>query len=187
MIFILLASALVSLLAMTQLKNLMKYGETTNNFFKAYYLSKAGLELALTEVSTRDVGFEIMEVDSGALVVKDNLHEYGKLYFPYWSRNMNARSNALEVVLGPRENITIPLFVDETKTHPLALDTGVHLQSFDFTNDDINTMSFKISQAPQSPEKPFMVSVFSYSGDFNYSRLVRESATIADIWSEETA
>jgi hypothetical protein len=62
-IFILLGSALIALLAMSQIKNLMRYGATTSNYFKAYYLAKAGLELAITETAIRDAGFQI-EVNS---------------------------------------------------------------------------------------------------------------------------
>ncbi|MDR3168989.1 MAG: hypothetical protein LBU27_04455 [Candidatus Peribacteria bacterium] len=58
-IFILLGSSLIALLAMSQLRNLITYGATTSNYFKAYYLAKAGLELAITETSLRDAGFEV--------------------------------------------------------------------------------------------------------------------------------
>jgi ribulose 1,5-bisphosphate synthetase/thiazole synthase len=44
---------------MSQIKNLMRYGATTSNYFKAYYLAKAGVELAITETAIRDAGFQI--------------------------------------------------------------------------------------------------------------------------------
>jgi len=53
-IFVLLASSLIALLAMSQLQHLMSYGNQTFNFFRAHYLAKAGLELSLTEVYLRD-------------------------------------------------------------------------------------------------------------------------------------
>jgi hypothetical protein len=58
-IFVLLASSLIALLAINQLTNLMSYGNTTFNFFRAHYLAKAGLELAVTEADNRDAGFEM--------------------------------------------------------------------------------------------------------------------------------
>ncbi|MDR0369691.1 MAG: hypothetical protein LBH96_04185 [Candidatus Peribacteria bacterium] len=57
---------------MTQLKNLMTHGNLTYNYFRAHYLSKAGLELALTETYTRGAGFEATTT-TGATIVKSNL------------------------------------------------------------------------------------------------------------------
>jgi hypothetical protein len=58
-IFVLLASALIALLAMHQIQNLMSYGATTYHYFRTHYLAKAGLEIALTETYLRDAGFEM--------------------------------------------------------------------------------------------------------------------------------
>jgi hypothetical protein len=71
-IFVLLASSLIALLTMHQIQNLMSYGATTSNYFRAYYLAKAGLELALTEANIREAGFE-MEVLSGDAIVAENV------------------------------------------------------------------------------------------------------------------
>ena len=49
-ILILLASSVISLLAINQIQHLMNYGSMTFNYFKSYYLSKAWIELSLTEV-----------------------------------------------------------------------------------------------------------------------------------------
>ncbi len=40
-IFVLLTSSLMALLAMSQIQNLMSYGNQTFNFFRAHYLAKA--------------------------------------------------------------------------------------------------------------------------------------------------
>jgi hypothetical protein len=52
-IFVLLASSVISLLSINQIQRLLTYGNMTFNYFRAFYLAKAGTELGLTEVYNR--------------------------------------------------------------------------------------------------------------------------------------
>lgn len=184
MIFVLLASALVSLLAMTQLKHLMSYGQSTNHFFRAYYLSKGALELALAEIATREVGFEIASVQTGERIVAKNLSGYGQDPFPYWSWTMKARTGSQQVFLQSGEHLTIPLFVDTAHTHLKALSEAFSLDSFDFINDNVKKLSLSsCSPSSSSVELPFMVSIFSYQGSSS-TGFVQAYAqhNMSDIW-----
>jgi hypothetical protein len=44
-IFVLLASSVISLLSINQIQRLMTYGNMTSNYFRAFYIAQAGTEL----------------------------------------------------------------------------------------------------------------------------------------------
>lgn len=74
-IFILLASSVISLLSINQIQRLLTYGNMTSNYFRAFYIAKAGTELWLTEVYNRGDGFN--QVLSGNFITTWNfLPEY---------------------------------------------------------------------------------------------------------------
>lgn len=129
-ILVLLASSLFSLLAMAQLKNLMTHGNLTYNYFRAHYLSKAGLELALTETYTRGAGFEMTGsslITTGSSIVASNLLSWYENRDPYFAVQMKAKSsligNSVKVptcssdknqkILKKWDSIVIPLFYDK--------------------------------------------------------------------------
>ncbi len=56
-IFVLLASSLMWVLTMHFVKQMMSYTSQINDYYKSYYISKAGLELALTEIDNAGIGF----------------------------------------------------------------------------------------------------------------------------------
>lgn len=64
-IFVLLASSLLGVLSMNFIQSMMKQSATTYNYYQSYYLAKAGVELGLTELGHRGVGFEQTFADSG--------------------------------------------------------------------------------------------------------------------------
>jgi hypothetical protein len=97
-IFVLLASSLIALLAMHQIQNLMSYGGLTSRYFKAHYLAKAGLELALTETSLREAGFQV-QVDSGNAIVSGNLLVGYEGFEPYFTVKTHAQTGEYQVVL----------------------------------------------------------------------------------------
>lgn len=57
-IFVLLASSLLGVLAMNFIQSMMKQSATVYNYYQSYYLAKAWTELALAELGHRGVGFE---------------------------------------------------------------------------------------------------------------------------------
>jgi len=64
-IFVLLASSLLGVLAMNFVQSMMKQSATIFNSYQSYYLAKAGVELWLSELGHRGVGFEQTFTDSG--------------------------------------------------------------------------------------------------------------------------
>lgn len=57
-IFVLLASSLLGVLAMNFVQSMMKQSATVYNYYQSYYLAKAGIELSLPELSHRGIWFE---------------------------------------------------------------------------------------------------------------------------------
>ena len=57
-IFILLASSLLGVLAMNFVQSMMKQSATVYNYYQSYYLAKAWVELSLAELGHRGAGFE---------------------------------------------------------------------------------------------------------------------------------
>jgi hypothetical protein len=123
-IFVLLASSLIGLLAMHQIKNLMSYGATTSNYFRAYYLAKAGLELALAETYLRDAGFQ-MKVQSGDAIVSGNLLAEYAGFEPYFTVDIQSQTTGNTRILATGESIVIPLFLDNKGNSHSDYLTGV--------------------------------------------------------------
>jgi len=94
-ILILLASSVIALLSINQIQRLISYGNMTFNYFRAFYLAKAGTELGLTEVYNRDNWFEdkiinkknsdgtinFEKIIEDNFLWKDNEYEWAKPYF----------------------------------------------------------------------------------------------------------
>ena len=57
-IFVLLASSLLGVLAMNFVQSMMKQSATVYNYYQSYYLAKAWVELSLAELGHRGAGFE---------------------------------------------------------------------------------------------------------------------------------
>ncbi len=55
--FIMIATSLMGLLAMHFVNQMMEYSSVVHNYYKTYYLTKAGLELGMTEANIRGLGF----------------------------------------------------------------------------------------------------------------------------------
>jgi len=70
-IFILLASSLLGVLSMNFVQQMMKGSVLIHSYYKAYYLAKAWIELWLTEIQYRGIGFEYT-VNTWDAIVLDN-------------------------------------------------------------------------------------------------------------------
>jgi hypothetical protein len=158
-IFVLLACSLIALLAMHQIQNLMSYGATTANYFRAYYLAKAGLDLALTETYLRDVGFQ-MQVQSGDAIVSGNLLTEYAGFEPYFTVKMESRTTEHTRSLATGESIVIPLFLDTLTSSHKDILTGIK-------NADLTP--FSIEQIKQikgnAGQKELSFGIFAFSGD----------------------
>lgn len=70
-IFVLLASSLLGILSMNFVQQMMKQSAVVNAYYKAYYLSKAWIELWLTTIKNRGVGFDYI-INTGDAIARDN-------------------------------------------------------------------------------------------------------------------
>ncbi len=70
-IFVLLASSLLGILSMNFVQQMMKQSAVVNSYYKAYYLSKAWIELGLVQISYRGIWFEYA-VHTWDAIVRDN-------------------------------------------------------------------------------------------------------------------
>jgi len=177
-ILILLASSLLSLLAMLQLRNMMVHGSLTYNYFRAHYIAKAGLELALTEISTRGVGFQ-KTILSGDAIAIGNFAGYENRE-PYFSVEMKAMSNnvweSVKLECDPNSNtyvgwknldrgdsIVIPLFYDNVNVN--ASHREILLGKMDHQHillaSDTQRFSLKLSK----PDNLFIFGLFAFSDE----------------------
>ena len=70
-IFVLLASSLLGILSMNFVQQMMKQSAVVNSYYKAYYLSKAWIELWLTAIRHRGIWFDYT-MNTGDKIVIDN-------------------------------------------------------------------------------------------------------------------
>ena len=127
-ILILLASSVIALLSINQIKHLSSYWNATFNYFRAYYLAKAWTELWLTEVYNRENWFN-HQINTWDSIVKDNLIEAYSWFNPYFNVDINSNfeyltndirynsecNNENKMTLEKWEGIMIALFKDTTK------------------------------------------------------------------------
>ena len=127
-IFILLAGSVIALLSINQIQHLLTYWNMTFNYFRSFYLAKAGTELWLTEVYNREAWFK-HSIDSWDAIVTDNLvWEYAG-FDPYFTMDIESNfkyltddirytdkcDNDNKIVLAPDEWIMLSLFRDNAK------------------------------------------------------------------------
>jgi len=127
-IFILLASSVIALLSINQIQRLLTYWNMTFNYFRAFYLAKAGTELWLTEVYNSWDGFND-EILSGSSIVQDNLVWIYSGFNPHFNmtitwdfkyltddiRDSDSCSGYNKIKLAPWAGIMLSLFSDDTK------------------------------------------------------------------------
>lgn len=125
-IFILLACSVIALLSINQIQRLLTYWNMTFNYFRAFYIAKAGTELWLTEVYYREAGFEQSIGTWDAIVSWLALGYSG--FNPYFTMNIswtfqyltddvrytNECTENNKITLGTGEWIMLSLFTDET-------------------------------------------------------------------------
>ncbi len=70
-IFVLLASSLLGILSMNFVQQMMKQSAVVNSYYKTYYLSKAWIELGLSQIKYRGVGFDFI-IHTGDDIALDN-------------------------------------------------------------------------------------------------------------------
>lgn len=121
-ILILLACSLMGILTVVFLKSLITYTDDTYSYHKSYYIAKAWLELALTEIDNSAMWFS-HNIDSDNVI--NNNFECVWCHFTshilwrswlisnnFWEDTECTESSAL--VLEQWQSLTIPMFYDDT-------------------------------------------------------------------------
>lgn len=166
-ILILLASSVISLLSINQIQRLITYGNMTFNYFRAFYIAKAGTELWLTEVYNSGDGFN--QVLSGDFITTWNFLSGYEWFEPHfnmtitWSfatltndiRNSDCSWNKIK--LATWAWIMLSLFSDGTNGLENILSDNKNFKNL----DNFNKLSLKDWVLPSNLTFAF----FTYSGD----------------------
>ncbi len=172
-ILVLLASSVISLLSINQIQRLMTYGNMTFNYFRAFYLAKAGTELGLTEVYNSEDWFSHSVRRESAIVTWNLLSEYSG-FNPYFDMtitwkflNLTEDISKSEICdswnklkLDPLAWIMLSLFYDTTSwTHNILSEWTHNIKPLSL--DDIK--SIKLEDATPSTKLTFAF--------FNYNKI----------------
>jgi len=124
-ILVLVACSLMWILTMNFLRNLINYTDDTYSYYKSYYIAKAWLELALTEIDNTQVWFNHAIFDTTP--INSNNFSCSWCYFQsqvlwrsatisngFWQTTWCYDEIALSLL--PSESITLPLFYDKSSS-----------------------------------------------------------------------
>jgi len=164
-ILILVASSLIWILTTNYIKDLMQYNNIINWYYKSYYLSKAWLELSLTEISNNDIWFENTinswsNIISWNFICKNcNLNSNISWNSNYFSKNTWTDSGCNNPIsLNTWESFILPLFKQiNTWTNYQKLTT---LATYQNMADKIQNIVFQNI----SPNKEITIWIFIMSG-----------------------
>jgi len=157
-IFVLLASSLLGVLSMNFVQQMMQQSAVVNSYYKAYYLSKAWIELGLTTLHHRGVGFEYA-IATWDAIIRENffsgqkyslfLHMSGTASFlskKFWQGSGCTSPYSLS----GGESLIVPLFRDKY-TWPVAgmFATGIVYQNLAdiFKNEKIQIQTISSPDA----------------------------------------
>lgn len=189
-IFILLASSVISLLSINQIQRLLSYGSMTFNYFRAFYLAKAWTELALTEVYYREAWFE-HTINSWDDLVTHNLVWIYTGFNPYFTmaiswnfqyltndvRYTNECTGEYKIVLGTWEWIMLSLFRDKTDDIGDILTWTKEVNIFELNNDDIENLSMgnSLERKGSWPNRYFTFWLFDYNSAWDMDNIFVET------------
>ena len=121
-IFVLLASGVIGVLTMHFVRQMLYYNGAVNTHYKSYYMARAGLELSLTQVQHRGVGFEYQVKPEDAIITENftcspQCNVETEIFSQSAYHNTNPRvstgcSEGNSFVLAPGDSLVLPLFVD---------------------------------------------------------------------------
>ena len=164
-ILILLASSVISLLSINQIQRLITYGNMTFNYFRAFYIAKAGTELWLTEVYNSGDGFS--QILSGSSITTWNFLSGYEWFEPHFNMTITWRFATLtndirnsdcswnKIKLSTWAWIMLSIFSDDTKDLDKILSDN---------NKTFNNLSdFKSLLLWSNSELTF--AFFTYNGD----------------------
>lgn len=122
-ILILLACSLMGILTIIFLRSLIVYTDDSYGYYKSYYMAKAWLELALTEIDNTDVGFQ-NSVNSWDAIVVNNFTcpwcsftseikwRSGFIWNYFWKSNECSEDNKL--IIHSWWSMVLPMFYDNS-------------------------------------------------------------------------
>ena len=122
-ILILLACSLMGILTIIFLRSLIVYTDDSYGYYKSYYMAKAWLELALTEMDNTDVGFQ-NSVNSWDAIVVNNFTcpwcsftseikwRSGFIWNYFWKSNECSEDNKL--IIPAWWSMVLPMFYDNS-------------------------------------------------------------------------
>lgn len=188
-IFVLLASSVISLLSINQIQRLLTYGNMTFNYFRAFYIAKAWTELWLTEVYNSGDGFNHV-INSGDSIVQDNLVWVYTGFNPHfnmtitWSfvyltddiRESDECEEENKIKLAPWAGIMLSLFSDDTDDLVKILSDNVSDKKPPTKLKNINKLSLNWYN---NSELTF--AFFTYNGNGVMTDII--VSTWKDLWS----
>lgn len=123
-LFVLLASALIGVLVTLFMKNFLRYSDDITTYERTSYLAKAGTELWLAIINSRNPGLEYT-LQSGNDLIKNFSCPYGKkegepcTHQPAFSLSISGLANSIEncsaenpIKVWPWLSVILPLFKD---------------------------------------------------------------------------
>jgi len=121
-IFILIASGLIWVLTMHFVQQMLHYNGTIMRYYKSYYLARGGLEMSLTQIHHRGVGFEY-SIKSGDTLLEKNFDCRPNCFITtkiQWRsqvlhnepRQSSECETDLAYTLNPWESLILPMFQD---------------------------------------------------------------------------
>ncbi len=180
-ILILLASSVISLLSINQIQRLITYGNMTFNYFRAFYIAKAGTELWLTEVYNSGDGFS--QILSGSSITTWNFLSGYEWFEPHFNMTItwsfatltndirNPECSWNKIKLATWAWIMLSLFSDKTNGLENILSDNKNFKNL----DNFNKLSLKDWVLPSNLTFAF----FTYSGDAMTDIVV---GTWKDLW-----
>ena len=131
--FVLVACSLLGLLTVHFLKNMSTQYSQIVSYYKSYYLAKAGMETALTQLQHRWLGFS-ETVDSSSHLVSENIHQ--------------SQSSFSFSVLGKSSFLSMSLLDSGTCAHPFVVWSGQTLVVPLFIDWFVGSLSDSLIQTP---------------------------------------
>ena len=191
-ILILLASSVISLLSINQIQRLMTYWNMTSNYFRAFYIAKAGTELWLTEVYNREAWFN--HVLSGDFITTWNFLSGYDWFEPHFNMTITGSFSTLtndirnpdcswnKIRLTSWAWIMLSLFNDELS---YSKETNKILSDYSWvntlSNGIISNLKFEdIEWKWWWPVNYFTFWLFDYDNDWNMSNIFVE--TWSNLW-----
>jgi len=121
-ILILVACWIIWLLSLHFVRQIVQYNRTVLSYYKSYYISRAGLELSLTQIRNRGVGFQY-KIQSDDDIIADNFLCYPNcsltteiiwqskhLNKTFWKGSGCTKENSF--LLASWQSLVVPLFKD---------------------------------------------------------------------------